>query len=533
MTIMRTIKNLPIAGKIGVAFASIVLMFGISALVCISSIRSIDLRQKEIAKSEAILLLLKDGTADYLNIVWAVLANNLNGKAGHREWIVKHGGDFGTRLAALRAIDGSAQGAALAAACQEQYDAWLQTVVNPLVAMRKKVDEFATNVSDLSDMTEGFGAYLGTEKLIASIDRLDAYERALMKTRQGELESLRTKMYVTIFVTSALALMAAIFAGTWLARAVSRPLQRAVSLATCVAQGDLTARMEVASTDETGRLMRSLETMNRSLSRIVAQVRTSTDNIATASNEIAAGNDDLSSRTEEQASSLEETAASMTQLTETVRQNTDNARQANVLAASASEVANAGNDAVLGMVRTISRISGSSSKISEITGVIEGIAFQTNILALNAAVEAARAGEQGRGFAVVASEVRSLAQRSANAAREIKELIGTSVAMIQAGEKQAEDVGETIGQVKEAIKRVSDIVSEIASASEEQARGIEQVNLAVNEMDTVTQQNAALVEQAAAAAQSLREQAAGLKQAVAIFRLAEGAQREHAPVGFA
>lgn len=163
------------------------------------------LRQKEIAKSEAILLLLKDGTADYLNIVWAVLANNLNGKAGHREWIVKHGGDFGTRLAALRAIDGSAQGATLAAACQEQYDAWLQTVVNPLVAMRKKVDEFATNVSDLSDMTEGFGAYLGTEKLIASIDRLDAYERALMKTRQGELESLRTKMYVTIFVTSALA----------------------------------------------------------------------------------------------------------------------------------------------------------------------------------------------------------------------------------------------------------------------------------------------------------------------------------------
>jgi methyl-accepting chemotaxis protein len=250
-------------------------------------------------------------------------------------------------------------------------------------------------------------------------------------------------------------------------------------------------------------------------------VRTGADSIATASSEIAAGNFDLSSRTEQQASSLEETAASMTQLTETVRQNSDNARQANTLALRASGMADAGNEAVLGMIQTIGQISGSSNKISEITGVIEGIAFQTNILALNAAVEAARAGEEGRGFAVVASEVRSLAQRSATAAKQIKDLIGSSVEIIQNAAKQADDVGATMAQVNLAIKQVSDIVGEIAAASEEQSRGIEQVNLAVNQMDEVTQQNAALVEEAAAAARSLEEQANDLKDAVAVFKLAD------------
>jgi methyl-accepting chemotaxis protein len=259
--------------------------------------------------------------------------------------------------------------------------------------------------------------------------------------------------------------------------------------------------------------------MRDQLTAAIRQIHGCTDNITIGSSEIAGGNTDLSARTEEQAASLEQTASSMTELTETVKQNADNARQANALATRTSEMADAGNDAVQGMVQTIGQISGSSNKISEITGVIEGIAFQTNILALNAAVEAARAGEQGRGFAVVASEVRSLAQRSAGAAKEIKELIGSSVAIIQSGAQQAADVGMTMDEVKRAIKQVSDIVGEIAAASEEQSRGIEQVNQAIMQMDAVTQQNASLVEEAAAAAQSLEEQAGGLKNAVAVFKI--------------
>ncbi|KAE8753600.1 methyl-accepting chemotaxis protein [Paraburkholderia madseniana] len=284
---------------------------------------------------------------------------------------------------------------------------------------------------------------------------------------------------------------------------------------------DLTRKAQSPRMDEFGQSAVSFNGLLDSVSKAIGAVRGSAESVAVASREIARGNTDLSLRTEEQASSLEETAASMTQLTETVKQNADNARQANALAARATDMADAGNDAVQGMVSTIERISGSSTKISEITGVIEGIAFQTNILALNAAVEAARAGEQGRGFAVVASEVRNLAQRSAAAAKEIKELIGSSVTIIHDGAKQATEVGVTMGEVKQAIKQVSDIVGEIAAASEEQSRGIEQVNQAVGQMDEVTQQNAALVEQAAAATQSLEEQATRLKNAVSVFKLAD------------
>jgi len=304
-----------------------------------------------------------------------------------------------------------------------------------------------------------------------------------------------------------------------LTRSITRPLNHAVRLARTVAEGDLTSRIEVSGRDETAELLTALKSMNGNLQNIVHQVRESTETIHTASGEIATGNLDLSSRTEEQASSLEETASAMEQLTSTVRQNADHARQANQLAASASDVAAQGGGVVSDVVQTMGSINESSRKIVDIISVIDGIAFQTNILALNAAVEAARAGEQGRGFAVVASEVRSLAQRSAAAAKEIKGLIDDSVEKVGNGSRLVEQAGITMTEVVDSVRRVTDVVAEISSASQEQSDGIEQVNHAVSQMDQATQQNAALVEQAAAAAQSLRDQANRLSAVVSVFKL--------------
>src|SRR5476649_460602 len=315
----------------------------------------------------------------------------------------------------------------------------------------------------------------------------------------------------------------------WLTRGITRPINQAVAVARRVADGDLVDHDHTAATsyaaDEPGQLLQALHDMSTNLVTIVGDVRLGTDNIATASCQIAAGNLDLSSRTEQQASSLEETASSMEELTSTVKQNADNARQANVLAASASAVAVRGGAVVSDVVRTMASIDASSKKIVDIIGVIDGIAFQTNILALNAAVEAARAGEQGRGFAVVASEVRNLAQRSAGAAKEIKALIDDSVGKVADGTRLVGQAGSTIGEVVDSIRRVTDIMAEISSASSEQTHGIEQINEAIAQMDHVTQQNAALVEQAAAAAEAMQEQAAKLALAVCIFKLDETRQR--------
>ena len=309
----------------------------------------------------------------------------------------------------------------------------------------------------------------------------------------------------------------------YISNSITQPLNEAVKIADTVASGDLTARIEVQSQDETGKLMQSLRNMNDSLKEIVGQVRGSGETLATAASEIAAGNQDLSSRTEQQASSLEETASSMEELTSTVRQNGNNAQQANNLAVSASNVAIKGGAIVSEVVKTMGVINESSKKMVEIINVIDGIAFQTNILALNAAVEAARAGEQGRGFAVVATEVRSLAQRSASAAREIKTLIDDSVDKIESGSKLVNNAGETMTEIVGSIRSVTDIMGEIAAATREQVDGIEQVNQAVSQMDQVTQQNAALVEEAAAAAESMQNQTNALVQLVSVFKIGHAA----------
>jgi len=339
--------------------------------------------------------------------------------------------------------------------------------------------------------------------------------------RQADLDGA-AKAARLRWIFGALLFLGAFFsacAALYLTRAITRPLNRTVRIASDIAQGRLDGQITVDMTGEFGQLLEAMRTMSDRLAATIRGIRNSSESVTVASGQIAAGNQDLSARTDEQAASLEQTAASMTELTETVKQNADNARQANALAANAREMSDAGHAAVGTMVTTMQEISADSAKVGEITGMIEGIAFQTNILALNAAVEAARAGQQGRGFAVVAAEVRALAQRASVAAKEIKVLIEASSGKVQQGARQAGDVGVTMDKVIHAIGRVSDIVGEISAASDEQSKGIQQVHQAINQIDDVTQQNAALVEEAAAAAQSLQEQAARMTSDVLFFRL--------------
>ncbi|CAE6749636.1 methyl-accepting chemotaxis protein [Paraburkholderia nemoris] len=327
---------------------------------------------------------------------------------------------------------------------------------------------------------------------------------------------------VAVISTSVLiviAMLAGLGIGAVITRSITRPIGRAVIIAETVSRGDLSAVIHVTGKDETSQLLGAMRRMNERLVDVVGRVRSSSESIATGSAQIAAGNTDLSQRTEEQAASLEETAASMEQLTATVKQNAENALQGNSLASSASEIAIRGGEVVDRVVKTMSAISNSSSQVAQIISVIEGIAFQTNILALNAAVEAARAGEQGRGFAVVAGEVRTLAQRSAAAAKEIKELISTSVEHVHSGSKLVNEAGRTMDEVVQSVERVRALMGEISAASGEQHTGIGQVNLAVMQMDQVTQQNAALVEEASAAAQSMATQSNTLRELVSVFRL--------------
>ena len=365
-----------------------------------------------------------------------------------------------------------------------------------------------------------------TKKIDEIVTFIGTQSQALMakmsSTQQQAERDARKLIFAIMLVTVVVG--AAIM--VWLIRSITTPLNDAVGIARTVASGDLSGSIEVRGSDEISMLLRSLKDMHDSLAEIVGKVRAGTDAIALASTEIADGNQDLSARTEEQASSLEETASSMEELTVTVKRNGESATHASQLAGDASSVAVRGGEAVAQVIHTMGSINESSRKIVDIIGVIDGIAFQTNILALNAAVEAARAGEQGRGFAVVASEVRNLAQRSAAAAKEIKALIGDSVDRVEAGSKLVGQAGTTMDEVVSSVQRVTAIISEIAVASGQQNAGIDQINDAVAQMDTVTQQNAALVEQAAAAAEAMQQQAAALAHAVSVFKIKESLERQ-------
>ena len=382
--------------------------------------------------------------------------------------------------------------------------------------------DMAVDMSSV-DPNTGIAALQGADAQFAAASKNLAglVERINSEADQALVDSASRARQTSLLLTllGLLLTAAAVIASAIMLRRVVRGLNAAVVVAQAVAEGQLDVEARTDRSDEVGQVMRSLANMRDALRTIVGEVRDSTQSIQLASAEVAAGNQDLSQRTEQAASSLQQTASSLEQLTGTVRQSADSAAQANQLAASASQVAQRGGTVVSQVVATMDEINASSKKIADIIGVIDGIAFQTNILALNAAVEAARAGEQGRGFAVVAGEVRSLAQRSADAAREIKALIGRSVDRVEAGSRLVQDAGSTMDEIVASVQRVGDIIGEIAAATREQSTGIGQVNSAVVQLDQMTQQNAALVEQSAAAAESMKEQAARLAGVVSTFRL--------------
>ncbi|MBH9551306.1 methyl-accepting chemotaxis protein [Inhella gelatinilytica] len=411
----------------------------------------------------------------------------------------------------------------------------------PLDATEKKLlDEFlparkayvqeglipARQAIDSGDEAAIKSAYGSISKLAPAVDKsirtMVEQQLAGAKTHYDEATATRFRIRNWVIGGAVLALGLGLFLANWIGQSIAKPLSRAMRVAEQVAAGDLREAVDVRGHDEAAAVLRALGQMNDNLASIVSQVRQSSDSIATGSSEIATGNADLSQRTEQQASNLQETAASMEEMSATVNQNADIARTATQLAHSASGVAAKGGEVVGRVVETMTDIQTSSRKIVDIIGTIDGIAFQTNILALNAAVEAARAGEQGRGFAVVAGEVRVLAQRSAEAAKEIKNLISQSVEKVDSGTQLVAEAGSTMGEIVAQVRRVADMIGEIDAASGEQAKGISQVSEAVNQLDQVTQQNAALVEESAAAAESLKHQAGKLAEVVSVFKLREG-----------
>ncbi|WKB55730.1 methyl-accepting chemotaxis protein [Eleftheria terrae] len=514
------LKHLHFGPRLSLAFGCVILVFllvGVVNLFTGSRLKAADAINTHtyvvLGKAEAML-------AGMVNMETGARGFLLSGAEGHLEPWQAGQKEFDANWTALKELtsDNPTQQARL-----DQLKALhlqFKSVLEGLITQRRQVASGGTTIDAL---VAEFGQ--GKDKAamdgFRSLEReLSDMERQLLAQRSAEVERLRSTNTAVILCGSALALLAAAGAGLWITRSITGPLRQAVTVAEAVAAGDLSRSIEVTSSDETGRLLAALQKMSNSLAALVGDVRTASDSIATGSSEIASGNADLSQRTEQQAANLQQTAASMEQLNSTVRENAAAAQQASTLAGGAMKAATSGGEVVGAVVTTMNKISASSQKISDIIGVIDGIAFQTNILALNAAVEAARAGEQGRGFAVVASEVRSLAQRSSGAAKEIKTLINDSVETVEAGSRLVNEARSSMEDIVSQVRHVNDLIQEISHATVAQTSGIGQVSDAVGQLDQVTQQNAALVEESAAAAESLQSQAQRLVQSVGIFKLA-------------
>ncbi|WP_432382925.1 methyl-accepting chemotaxis protein [Duganella sp. P38] len=526
------IANMKVGTRLSLGYGLVLALLLLIASLGVYNMSTIHATLERIVNANTVKTQLVNNMARSVHIVARVTRSVvlLNDEAAIRtemEKVTKARSEYNAAVEQLAAMPATSKGVEI----RDRIAGYAKTV-RPL---NDKLFELALANRD-AEATEVLMKQAGpaTQQWQDAMDEYAELQRATNEADAVESATAYARARTLMLVLSGLAIVVGAVAAVTIARGLLRQLggepDYAAEIAGRIADGDLTVRVDTSSTDNHS-MLHAMKMMRDALAKIVTEVRSGTETIASASTQIASGNQDLSSRTEQQASSLEETASSMEELTSAVRANNDNARQANQLARSASEVAQQGGAVVAQVVDTMGAINDSSRKIVDIISVIDSIAFQTNILALNAAVEAARAGEQGRGFAVVASEVRTLAQRSATAAKEIKELIGDSVEKVEIGSKLVEQAGQTMDEVVASVQRVTAIMADISTAGDEQSAGIEQINQAVSEMDTVTQQNAALVEEAAAAAEAMQNQAANLERVVSVFRLdGASAPRVAAPV---